>query len=227
MGTRNPIGGPFRRRVRKPLPLALRRPVRWIEGNSASGTDEVPTITSFSFTPTLDTSTWPAAGGTELVFGDDDLDWMDANEATIERIVGDISVSAFYLSGSDPDLSPQIHHAFVRMGLLVVQEVEDIAAWVPPSLWDREAIEEYEWMWMWQGMLRETQQNFPTVPVGTSRHAWFLGTDDQHIDLHVRRKLGKKDHLVLLGQFGCGTLLEDASLGVSAVHLLRVLFKTK
>lgn len=224
MGTRNPIGGPFRRRVRRPIPLAQRRPVRWIEGNSAIGTEPLPAVSAFAFTPTLDTSLWPTAGGTELVFGDDDLDWMDANEATIERVVGDIDVTGFFIhTGSSWHLSP-----FVRMGMLLVQETEDISTWVPPSLWDREAIEEYEWMWLWQSHLVPINAPVPLSSLTTPGGEQFINYDTPtvHVDLRVRRKVGKKDHLVLLGQFGLGAGI-DGDIGISATHLLRVLFKTK
>lgn len=215
MGTRNPIGGPFKRRVRRPIPLGgVRRPVRWIEGNSSAGLEELPHTTAFNFTPTLDTSLWPSAGGTELIFGDQDLDWMDRNEATIERIVGDIAVNGFYLVTGDDVVTAY----FYRLGILVVEEVEDISTWVPPSLWDRESIEEYEWMWLKQGNLIGT-----STTVGPAA-LWF--GDDIHIDLRVKRKIGKKDHLVLLGQFGTGATDFDGLLSTEARHLLRVLFKT-
>jgi len=203
-----------------------RRPVRWIEGNSAGGAVNVPLITNFfNFSPTIDVSTWPVGGGTELIFGDDDLDWMDDTEATIERVVGDISLSGFYAKTDSGD--PDIYHVYTRMGLLTVEEVEDIAAWVPPSLWDREAVEEYEWMWMRQDMLRPSPSTGYPVTFGMNQ-AWFFSLEETiHIDLHVRRKLGKKDHLVLLAQFGTGALLEGGVLSVTGTHLLRVLFKTK
>lgn len=216
MGTRNPIGGPFKRRVRRPLPLAMRRPVRWIEGNSSAGVEELPETTSFTLTPTLDTSLWPTAGGTELIFGDDDLDWMDKNEATIERVVGDISLVGFGLYDSPLNIVTQ---AYYRLGILVVEEVEDISTWVPPSLWDREAVEEYEWMWLKQGLLKPA-----FAPLVTADYRlWY--NDELHLDLRVKRKMGKKDHLVILGQFGLGGTPLVGTVGFTCSHLLRVLFK--
>jgi len=218
------IGGGSKRRRRYVGVRAPKRPVRWIEGNSSSGAEPLPTVSSFAFTPTLDTSLWPTAGGTEIVFGDDDLDWMDANEATVERVVGDIDVLGFFIQTGSTVLATPL----VRMGLLSVQEVEDISTWVPPSLWDREAVEEYEWMWLWQSHLDITNPPTPATnqqsPGGDN--IWFWSCPTVHIDLHVRRKIGKKDHLVLLGQFGTTAPL-DGDMGITGTHLLRVLFKTK
>lgn len=219
MGTRNPIGGPFHRRVRRPFGRlgGVRRPVRWIEGNSSHGIEPLPAVSSFPLSPSIDVSLWPAAGGTELIFGDDDLDWMDANEATIERVVGQVSVLGAQLIFGPADMHAT---ALYRLGMLVVQEVEDIAAWVPPSLWDREALEEYEWTWMYQGELSFFH------PGGQVEDTRYFARDHVDIDSHIKRKLGKKDHLVLLGQFGLtSALVSDLVLGAS--HQLRVLFKTK
>lgn len=216
MGTRNPIGGPFKRRVRRPFgKSSIRRPVRWIEGNSSHAGEPLPTVTSFTLSPTIDTSGWPAIGGTELIFGDDDLDWMDANEATLERLVGDVTVTSSQLNASSTDY---IATSYYRLGLLAVQEVEDISTWVPPSLWDRESIEEYEWMWLYQGAL----QYYPNPVDGVQSYA----RETVHIDSHIRRKVGKKDHIVLLGQWGLGGPL-TTDVVFSAVHLIRCLFKTK
>lgn len=218
MGTRNPIGGPFKRRVRRPIPMGgVRRPVRWIEGNSAQGIEPIPQVSAFSFTPTLDTSAWPTAGGTELINGDSDLEWMDRNEVTVERIVGDITTAGFYV---DETTGQFITQYVYRMGILVVEEVEDIGAWVPPSLFTRENLEEFEWMWLYQGLL---QAAINPIELTTGGSALFFG-ETVHVDLHVRRKIGKKDHLVLLGQFGTFQLI-PGDLATEAVHQLRVLFK--
>jgi len=219
MGTRNPIGGPFHRRVRRPFGkfAGQRRPVRWIEGNSSHGVEPLPVANGFSLTPTLDTSLWPTAGGTELIFGDEDLDWMDANEATTERIVGNIDVLGANLLA---DGSNYVRAALFRLGLITVQEVEDISTWVPPSLWDREALEEYEWMWLYQGTVVMTN------PGGDTNGNNLFGSAHIDVDSSIRRKIGKKDHIVLLGQFALtGALTSD--LVISAYHCLRVLFKTK
>lgn len=214
-------GGSKRRRRFVGVGTRPRRPVRWIEGNSAVGGEPLPTITGFPFTPTLDTSLWPTAGGTELINGDDDLDWMDATEATVERIVGDIDVGAFFIRTGETS----VHRVWFRMGMITVQEVEDISTWVPPSLWDRESLEEYEWMWLYQSTLDELQANVQdTSPGGDA--LWSFTTPTIHVDLHVKRKLGKKDHIVLLGQFGLTQPLVG-DLAIQATHMLRVLFKTK
>jgi len=192
------------------------RPVRWIEGNSAHGGEPLPVVSAFPFSPSLDTSLWPTAGGTELIFGDDDLDWMDKNEATIERVVGDITVACSFLAS---DLENIQANVFYRLGLLVVEEVEDISTWVPPSLWDRESVEEYEWMWLLQDAVDLFQRDTTVSPM-----RFFSETKTHHLDSHIHRKLGKKDHLVLLGQFGLGVPLVG-DLVIGAVHLVRVLFK--
>lgn len=217
-------GGNKRRRRVIGVGAKPRRPVRWIEGNSAHGAEPLPVVTSFFFTPSIDTSAWPTGGGTELVFGDDDLDWMDANEATVERVVGDLNVLGFNVQTSGPDTG---YLAFIpfRMGLLLVEEVEDISTWVPPSLWDRESLEEYEWMWLWQSMARDVGSSWTNLTPGGDR-VTHLVAPDMHLDVHVRRKMGKKDHLVLLGQFGLDQNL-DSTMTISCNHLIRVLMKTK
>jgi len=204
------IGGPFKRRVRRPLLSRVKRPVRWFDGGSTVGQTDPPLVQTWSLAP--DPSTWPAAGGRELIAGDIDLEWMDKNEVVVERIVGDLAFS--FLSVPVPP-STEIF-ALVRLGILVVEEVESLASWVPPWLFDNEAIEEFEWMWLNQFVIKGD----PTVEAGVVR-----GYENVHIDLRVKRKMGKKDHLVLVGQFGNNFAI-GVDQFVACWQLMRVLLKS-
>lgn len=204
---------PINRRPWRRKPWAKRRPTRWIELNCTQGSADcvmegIP-ILCYSEDPDV-------RQVRDMWYGDDDMEYADDNTVLLERIVGSINVGALAL----PDAGGNWALPEIRMGLLVVQEVEDLSTYRPPSLYIREDIEEYQWLWMHEFNSTENAwQNDSRLPAGV-RYGRHLD-----IDLHVKRKLSKKDHLVLLTErsvpYLAGTVV------ASYTYLMRGLFSTK
>lgn len=201
----------------------IKRPTRWIDGLSTPAGDNVGIETFAPLLPRPGTASPPFFSWTELLNGDSDLEYADKSEVTIERVVGDISVlsTQFFLEFSEATMGAIRFN--VRMGMLVVKEVEDLTTWVAPDMWDDEAIESAEWMWL---KLFHMQPQFIT-----SDHADFGGNavrfdcaESMHMDVHVRRKLGKRDHLVMVAQWA-STLAPGGDLVFGWNHMLRILVK--
>lgn len=170
---------PFRR---KPWARRTKRPFRWIDANSHQRTPvgDPPCGVDYSSISCI-------PGFYELLNGDLDLEWMDATEATIDRLVGDLAIN--YEENWTTSTKPVFPIA--RFGLLLVEEVETLATWVPPDLFEAEDLEEYEWMWL--------QQVNPPVDVWQGGILNILaGNSSYHLDIRNRRKIGPKDHLVLV-----------------------------
>jgi len=214
------IGGPFRRRVRRPFGKASRRPVRWIDAASKNADECQFTNIDVLCTPTT---------GRELISGDLDIEWVDKNEVVLERLVGSLSYWASTsleqsFPAADGRDTPNLR-MLVRTGILVREELGSAAAADAIDLFDNESIEEYEWMYLHQHAPIWMGDNFsilgPTTgfPLVSLYSQW---TED--LDLRVKRKLGKKDHLMLFQQWAAGPGAFDMSL--SAAHLLRQLIKS-
>lgn len=196
-----------------------RRPVRWVELNCSERPPDAPCQVSVQ--PAVCNAEDPAlrsAGVLELWSGDFDAEYADDASVVVERIVGDISLGGISLV----DAEGQYVVPYVRLGILAVQEVESIATWDVPDLFAREDLEEYEWMWLYGTNFKGNWQ--PTIATELTQGMRY--GDEVHIDLHVKRKLGKKDHLVVVAQFGSlGPLV--GSVNVSFFHTLRGVFSTK
>jgi hypothetical protein len=121
-----------------------------------------------------------------LLYGDTDWDWADDSEVLIERIVGTLSLFASIgtpaIEGGHP--KPLVF----RLGFLACEELED-GTQPALDLWDPEALEEYQWMWLKQ------------LTVGDVSGGNFRGAKDVDIDLRNRRKLGKRDGIYLYIQW--------------------------
>lgn len=178
-----------------------RRPVRWIDANS-SRTDAECRYTDdvISCFPTR---------GKDLIYGDLDMDWSDKTEVTLSRLVGQLSFSASSNFTSVVPLqtqrqAPQLN-VVLRAGILVREEVGTFLESGVIDLFDPENIEEFEWMWLkschvpWWGDGFHTPSGLPDEVVTSvySQFTWDL-------DLRVKRKLGKQDHLVLFRQWAVG-----------------------
>lgn len=162
--------------------------MRWIECNSTNSVDECSYLNrgiSCGVTP-------PSLSRTILLDGDADIEWADRNEVRIDRVVGNINVAMqTRIEGGTGNWQEPTF----RLGILLHEEVEDLAELGPIDLWDRESVEEYEWLWLWEGM---SETHF-TLNLGTENHRIF-GRVHVPIDLRVKRKMGKKDLLVLYHQ---------------------------
>lgn len=136
-----------------------------------------------------------------LLWGDDDLEWMDVNEVRLERLVGTITTSCTVTSYRDGGTllisslrGPPVH----RMGILLCEELEAQNSRPVLDLFDVETIEEYEWMWLSQ--VGEWTPGNLMVPA-SSTDMFSQYRSDVSVDTNNRRKLGKKDALVLYHQW--------------------------
>lgn len=131
----------------------------------------------------------PASNPRELLVGDSDWDWADRNEVRVDRIVGTISwrVADAYESFNVGYPQPWV----VRFGILATEETDRLYQAI--DLFDRESLEEFQWMYLHQSM--GTTETF-LVADGI----YNIQYEDLHIDVRTRRALGKKDSVVLYAQ---------------------------
>lgn len=205
---------PINRRPWRRKPWAKRRSTRWIELNCTNITEPcvMPNI------PILCTSEDPDVRQVQdMWYGDDDMEYADDNTVLLERIVGSVNIGALALFDGEGNFSlPN-----VRMGILAVQEIEDLTSYRPPSLFVREDIEEYQWLWMYE--TNSLAQAWTTVGFPNNNGVRYGVHLD--LDLHVKRKLSKKDHLVLLTEYAVS--FEAGTTAASYTYLLRGLFSSK
>lgn len=140
--------------------------------------------------------------------GEVDLDWADKSESRLDRVVGNVTLTAT----SSIVSTGEIVWPLIRLGMLVVEEIDDITTWNPPNLFDHDHLEEFEWMWLHQTYAL-AWPNWVSTPGWPQVEARGWGGIDIPIDCGVRRKLGKADHLMLVGQM---TRLIDADFDFNA-----------
>lgn len=201
-----------------------RRPTRWIDGNSTGAAENVGVIAFTPLLPRPGIAVPPFYSWVELVQGDIDLEYSDKSEVTIERVVGDITIVSTQLFSPFDHTATGAVRFWVRMGILVVKEIEDILTWTAPDMWDDEAIESFEWMWLNQTPLIPPELGFLSSALD-GQVLRFDANETLHVDLHVRRKMGKKDHLVLVSQYG-SSLAAGGDIILGMNHLIRVLAKS-
>lgn len=224
MANRRPIRAP-----RQGWRRGRRRPTRWVDcfsSNIASGASGA--IGGGSISPGVDTGI--ASSYRELVVGDLDTEWADANEVLVERIVGQIS-----LSGTDTDTTIADIGSLpgrwgflipaVRLGLVVVEDVDDSSGPLDlPALFNADDLQDAEWMWLFQlGSPNETHLAFDTS-ISSAVRTW---THDVHLDVRVKRKLGRRDRLVLVQEWAVRATAFGDSHTVGVHPLLRCVVSTK
>lgn len=212
--------GPIRRRPWKRPPWKkTRRNRRWNELNAIPALDPCVFIPAAAVCSSDDPSL-RRLGMQELWDGDIDAEYADASEVLLERIVGDIDVRGVTIAST-----PEGEWALpcLRMGLLAVEEVETVASYDPPNLWSREDLEEFQWLWLWQTWFPGfTGTQASTIP----GQSVYYG-DSNHLDIRVRRSLGKKDHIVLLAQYAVQGGFGGSTASVVYNHDLRGVFTVR
>lgn len=159
--------------------------MRWIDCNSnrlhpVAGPPFVQGQTpTYAGTPTT---------GKVLLWGDDDLEWMDVNEVRVERLAGSIDIAV----SVDQTVTSNIGQPVFRAGILLAEELEDQGTRPQIDLYDPESYEEFEWMYLASGIVSNYAGDFVTGGVAQTRNNVSIP-----IDTRNRRKLGKKDALVL------------------------------
>lgn len=159
---------------------------RWIDCNSHLGDSLLGTI---GYTQIF----VPPGQPRELLVGDLDMDWSDKSEVTVQRILGNLSL--WMLSETDPDNGGTAfpEPVLVRFGLLATEDTDRLYQDI--DLGDPESLEEYEWMWLNQTTAEFNWQY--EEPSGVRR---ATATANYDVDVITKRKLGKKDSIVLYSQ---------------------------
>lgn len=189
---------------RPPIPRwkrGRRRPVRWIEGNSHNSN-----LATCVFDTVNDMQCEPQTPRV-LLDGDSDFEWADRNEVRVDRIVGTLSWRGdIYEPGLTAGGPPP---AVVRFGIIAIEEAEGVFPFI--NLFDREALEEFQWMWLYQSM--GNVQYDAAVAEGQQIVKQY---EDVRLDIRTRRSIGKKDAIVLYSQFA---YLSDQPLAAGTVGL--------
>jgi len=221
-----------RRANQRPIrtrPPGRRRPVRWIDAFSAGVTQTVEGGFTTGVMPPG--SIVPAAGPStlnfrELVVGDLDTEWADANEVLLERVVGDIRVSGYDIANFERlgGVAWNQLQTLVRMGIVLVEDTDEDSTPEPPGLWTADDLADGEWLWLWQ---LGSPQNEHVQVDDVNAECIRVWNHDYHLDLRVKRKLGRRDRLVLCHEFVMvgGVFLAEHAVDVQP--LLRALVSTK
>lgn len=183
-----------RRPWRRPPWRKSRRPAVWRDGNSLGTLDAFGGAAWGSLGPPNAFSAVPTTR--EVLAGDVDALYLDKAEVRVDRIVGDIQF--FTASSYDGALAlPPV----VRFAFIVEEDpanVSTLLATATYNLWDADALRDAEWMYL--------EQPAPTVVGGQAADGtgyrevhWH-----SHIDLRVKRNLGKADRLFLVMTYGNG-----------------------
>jgi len=221
VGKSRPIN---RRPFRRPPWRKSSRPHRWISLNSGVNAAGADLIAPWFFNGTGATA-FPAV---TLAAGQIDVEpWADNQEVTVDRVVGDLNFQGFaFGQHSEAPAVVWAPGVIYRLGMLVQEEADATSA-PAIDLFNDEALEDYEWMWLHEGV--PTNWNYmmpasqPTIVAGVG----FF--EHLHIDLGVRRKLGQTDQLLLYAQAGClnGPEFDSQTVVMTGSHLLRSIFLSK
>lgn len=181
---------------RKPVAYAKRKgrwralnkalhPIRWLDANSTQGIVETCGVQPIFL------ACEPMAVPVELLVGDQDWDWSDTSEVRIDRLVGTMSWNYAYSNNAtnQPTL-PLI----MRFGILATEDTDRVYQAI--DLFDPESLEEFQWMWLDQ----RTAWDQPIVRGTAPEFHQYTGSIDIPLDVRTRRKLGKKDSVVLYAQ---------------------------
>lgn len=215
---------PFRR------PPWRKKPVRWVDANSAALEPTEFNLGVGSITP-------PGTGGIatvnyrELVVGDIDTGWSDNQDVVLERLVGDISIMQRHLSGPLTDISNDSLLSgalrvfpIVRMGIVLLEDEDETATPSPPGLWTADDLRDGEWLWLKQWNSLENSHCYLDEPNGTLLR---IGSLDIHLDLRVKRKIGRRDRLVLCHEYAQVGETFEGTHAIDVQPLLRALVSTK
>lgn len=169
-----------------------RRPTRW--NASISNFDAEDSRIEPVLVPSGPGASLPIA---TLISGQIDVEpWADDQEVTIDRIIGSITLRSDTLWQTTSSATSPL--MYVKMGLIVNEEVTQDSAGTTIALFEQESLEDYEWLWLWGGYISTdpTQRVFPNgVDVA------YQATQRIELDIKNRRKVGQSDELNLYAQF--------------------------
>lgn len=126
--------------------------------------------------------------------------WADAQDVTVDRIVGDIILYGYAVQPAAPSAyQNSMHSPIVKLGVLLDQELSG----TPPAglqevpehdLWSQEDLEDLPWMWLQSVMPEQNGFSYVSPTTGTG---FYTFRENIHVDIGVRRKLGGRDALNL------------------------------
>lgn len=131
-----------------------------------------------------------------LLSGEFDVSpWADAQEVTIDRVVGSIGLVGSIVASTNPIFPSPV----VRLGIIVSEDESNDPLADPPtrSLFDLTDLQEAEWMWLHQVTIPWDNVFFTEPSLDWTQKVAI----DIPIDLRVRRKLGQKDNLYLYASY--------------------------
>lgn len=157
----------------------------------------------------------PSAGGgessstlREIISGDIDTVVLDRQEVRIDRIVGDLH---FFQHEAGAAALALVAPTVVRVGLIVEEEsTRPLGGAITSdeySLWENDDLQRLEWMYLEQVPLLSSEHVFDSDAVQTyCRRYWAT-----HLDVRVKRKLGKADKLWLVMSYANGLQTSNTS----------------
>jgi len=194
-----------------------RRPTRWIDCFS-TGQTSVGLNRGYPWNLLVA----PALGGgesvstlREIISGDLDTTILDRQEVRIDRVVGDLH---FFQKEQGVPALGLVSPTVVRVGLIVEEDSTRPAATPITSdeysLWENDDLQRLEWMYL--------EQVVPTFHEVTlhegDNEAVYETYWSTHLDVRVRRKLGKSDKLWLVMSYANGLASSSTSNVPAAVY---------
>jgi len=183
-----------------------RRPTKWLDANSSTVLD-----TNICWPDVISPQCEPTAP-VVLISGDIDLDIFDS-DVTFDRLVGNLNLTGYIASEATAE------SLWYRFGILAVEDTDGLYQTI--DLWDRESVEEYEWMWIEERIVPRT--GFFTA-AGSALQLFDLSIP---LDIKTRRKLGKKDAIVLYSQIKDFIGAGSAVISINQSHLMRAIAMSK
>lgn len=181
---------PFRRGRRW---TSKARPKRW----NAVATGLSTTTFSLYTVPPILGSALTAPAPAILVSGQVDVEpWADDQEVTVDRIIGNIGLRTEWTYSSDDALWGVDY--MVKLGILVHEEVTQDVSQMELNMFDQETMEDYEWMWLWTGLVTEFTNNGTRI---ADVNVFSSATVNIPVDIKNRRKVGQSDELLLFAQY--------------------------
>lgn len=176
-----------------------RRPASWHDGNTTGTLSASPGDNWAQLNGPAGAAASPTLR--ELFAGDTDALYLDREEVRLDRIVGDIQF--WTASVTEPTLAfPPV----VRFGLVVEEDPNDPAGGstgAAYNLFEAVALRDVEWMY-----LEEPSPSTTSIPfVEGSEGITGVFRDfhwHSHLDIRVKRKLGKADRLWLVMMYANG-----------------------
>lgn len=181
---------PFRRGRRW---TSKARPKRWNAVATGLSTTTFPLYT----VPPILGSALTAPAPAILVSGQVDVEpWADDQEVTVDRIIGNIGLRTEWTYSSDDALWGVDY--MVKLGILVHEEVTQDVSQMELNMFDQETMEDYEWMWLWTGLVTEFTNNGTRI---ADVNVFSSATVNIPVDIKNRRKVGQSDELLLFAQY--------------------------